>query len=287
MAGTRFYRVRSSSEQPEIGPDAHRAEPHVEVSETNPEEAKTREKLVPAIQAGDARVTGPSQPGCRDFIAAAADQVAQRMAAERIAREQRRVDGQDQAAQADSKVPGTAGVGEPVRLQRIDGQNADENQAQIQKIAVYVLKYERKRPFAQIRFSRFTDGARRRIGPERLVVGAAVVIAGEPEAARRPQNEERGRKGQRTGPPRRLRYETRLAAVSKQQRRVEGGEIRAEFEMIALEGGPRRVHDERRKSQEHQERLKPPRIATSCFSELTLGQGPYGLRHRRSSEGTD
>src|SRR4029450_12172387 len=55
--------------------------------------------------------------------------------------------------------------------------------------------------------------------------------------------------------------------------------------MIPLDSSPRCVNNARGKSRKTQERLKPPRIATSCFSKLTLGQGPHGLRHRRSSEG--
>ena len=46
-----------------------------------------------------------------------------------------------------------------------------------------------------------------RVRPERLVVGAAVVVAGEAEPARRPEDEERGRKRHRGRPPARLRPE--------------------------------------------------------------------------------
>ena len=41
----------------------------------------------------------------------------------------------------------------------------------------------------QIGLARLADGAGGRIGPERLVVGAAIVIAGEAEAAGRPQDQ--------------------------------------------------------------------------------------------------
>src|SRR4051812_31157769 len=54
--------------------------------------------------------------------------------------------------------------------------------------------------------------------------------------------------------------------------------------MVALKGSPCRVHDERGECEKNKERLKPPRVATSCFSKLSLGQGPHGLRHRESSE---
>ena len=51
-----------------------------------------------------------------------------------------------------------------------------------------VLQHERKRSLAQIGLARLSHRAGRRIGPERFVVRAAVVVAGEPEAARRPRS---------------------------------------------------------------------------------------------------
>ena len=81
---------------------------------------------------------------------------------------------------------------EPHRLPRIVSENENKNHRQIHKIAVDVLDDERERAFADIRFARFADGAVRRVGPERLVIGAAVIITGEPKTRRRPQNQERG-----------------------------------------------------------------------------------------------
>src|SRR5690348_16910007 len=75
-----------------------------------------------------------------------------------------------------------------------------------------------------------------------------------------------------------------MSAIAEEQRRVKGRQIRSVLEIISLKRRPRRIDQERGESEEDQERLKPPRVATSCFSELTLGQGPHGLRHRESSE---
>ena len=72
---------------------------------------------------------------------------------------------------------------------------------EIEKIAMHVLHDERKGTLAEIRLARFADGAGRRIGPERFVVGAAIVITGEPESARRPKNQKRRRKQQPARPP--------------------------------------------------------------------------------------
>jgi hypothetical protein len=75
----------------------------------------------------------------------------------------------------------------PIRHDGVVGQDDDEQQAEIQEVAVDVLHDERERSLTPVRLARLADGAARRILPERLVVGAAIVITGEPEAARRPE----------------------------------------------------------------------------------------------------
>jgi hypothetical protein len=65
---------------------------------------------------------------------------------------------------------------------------------------MHVLEDERKRILAAVRVSRLSHGTVGRIGPERLVVRAPVVVAGEPEAGRRPEDEERRREREKPGP---------------------------------------------------------------------------------------
>src|SRR3954469_21779425 len=178
----------------------------------------------------------------------------------------------------------TRAIGEPERLDRVANQNDDEHQPEVQKIPVHVLEDEREESLPQVAMARFSNRAGQRIGPERFVIGAAIVIAGEAESARRPQNQQRCRKRERARPPPRFRPEPRVMAVAKQQRRIKRRQVRAIFEMVALKGSPCRVDDERGECEKNEERLKPPRVATSCFSKLSLGQGPHGLRHRESSE---
>ena len=70
---------------------------------------------------------------------------------------------------------------------------------EIKKIAVNVLNDQREIFFAQIRFARFADGAVDRVGPERLVIRAAIIIAGETETGRNPQNQKCRRERQPAG----------------------------------------------------------------------------------------
>ena len=124
----------------------------------------------------------------------------------------------------------------------------------------------------QYDFLRLADGAVGRVLPERLVVGAAVVVAGEPEAARRPEDEERRRERDRARPPAGLRPEPGVRAVPVEERRVEGAEVVPELVMIALEGGPGEVGPEKGQPHEHGQGLRPPEILTRGFPELALDQ---------------
>src|SRR5262249_27508045 len=112
-----------------------------------------------------------------------------------------------------------------------------------------------------------TDRARRRIGPERLVVGAAVVVAREPEQRRDRENQQCRRERQPRRPGRRRWSEPAVRRRAEDLRRIERRQVRPERVVVALEGGPRRVDDERRESEEDNDRLDPPRVAARGTTE--------------------
>src|SRR5438477_4532356 len=88
---------------PEICPDSHRTKAHIEIGETDPEETQPRPKHVPAIQASDTSVSAVTGRRLCNFIAKAADQMSQRVAAECIAAQQIHIDGEHDRADADAK----------------------------------------------------------------------------------------------------------------------------------------------------------------------------------------
>src|SRR4029079_1103794 len=106
------------------------------------------------------------------------------------------------------------------RDDRVVGQEDDEEQREIEEIAMDVLENERKGALTPVRLPRLSHGTRRRILPERLVVGAAIVVAGEAEPARGPENQQRGREWERRGPPAGLRTEPGVRSVAEEERRV-------------------------------------------------------------------
>ena len=120
----------------------------------------------------------------REHVDQAADQMPQRMAAERVAAEQHHVHQQHQRADADAEA-----VVEPQRLPHVVRQKHHEQQREIQEVAMDVLQDQREVALAPVVLARLADGAVGRIGPEGFVVGAAIVIAGEAEAAGKRQDE--------------------------------------------------------------------------------------------------
>src|SRR5437899_3186599 len=80
------------SEDSQIRPDPHRTQADVQIGKANPAQAHPGEEHVPAVERRDARVAGAA---CRPFgeaIAAAPDQMPQRMAAEGVQAEQHDID---------------------------------------------------------------------------------------------------------------------------------------------------------------------------------------------------
>ena len=130
-----------------------------------------------------------------------------------------------------------------------------------------VLQHERERVFAPVTVARLTDRARRRIAPEGLVVRAAVVVAGQSKQPGNRQDQQRRRKRQPRRPGRRPWTKPAVRGVAEAARGVKRGKIRPVSVVLALEGGPRRVHDEGRQSEKHDERLNPPGIPPGCLAE--------------------
>ena len=84
-----------------------------------------------------------------ELVELAADEVAQRVAAERVAAEQDDVDGEDERAEADAEVACPSRVGEPERLPRVVREDDEEDQREVQEVAVDVLQDERERALAE------------------------------------------------------------------------------------------------------------------------------------------
>src|SRR5437667_5809845 len=109
--------------------------------------------------------------------------MAQRVTTKRVTAKQDNVNCEHDRPDANSQ-----SVVEPESFPNVVTQNQNENEREIQKIAVHILHDQRERTLTEISFARFADRARGRVGPKCFVIGAAIIITGEPKSARHPKN---------------------------------------------------------------------------------------------------
>src|SRR5438067_1772643 len=193
----------------------------------------------------------------------------QGVTSEREAAKQNHIEQKHQRADADAERRFARGrIDKPECFPNVDREHDDEEEREIEKIPVDVLHDQREGTLAQISLPRFADRARRRISPEGFVIRAAIVIAGQPQAAGGPENEQRRRKQEPARPPRRLRSEPTVGRGAENLGRIKRREIGAEKIMVPLERSPSGVNDERPEAEKNKERLRPPDIRTHRLTEM-------------------
>src|SRR5271168_1588776 len=152
------------------------------------------------------------------------DDVAERMAGQGVSRQQDYVEQQDQRADSDAD--------SSVKKQSVKGivpKKNEEDEANIEKVAMEVLQNKRERGLAAIAvLPALADGASRRIHEKSPVISLAVVVAGDPESQRPNQDQQRRRKR----PP---------AMMWVNERRIKRREIRAPFVVCAFKGAQRGI----------------------------------------------
>src|ERR1043166_5939384 len=118
------------------------------------------------IEAAGAVVSGLTEDGALDLVLYAADQMAHRVATQRVTAQQDNIDQQDQRSDADSKrCHACRGILEPEGVPGVKGQDDQKSERKIQEVAVNVLQDQGQRALAAIVLARLPDGTRRRIGP--------------------------------------------------------------------------------------------------------------------------
>src|SRR2546430_14009310 len=128
--------------------------------------------------------------------------MAEGVTAEGEAAEENHVKQKNECSDADAERRFAGGrIDKPERFPDVDREHDDEEEREIEKIPVHVPHDQREGTPAQVSLPRFADRAGGWISPEGFVIRAAIVIAGQPQAAGRPENEQRRRKQE---PARRL-----------------------------------------------------------------------------------
>src|SRR5262249_44748022 len=172
----------SRSQKPQVSDRAAGHGAHVKVGEAYREQAHPGKEHVPLVQKRQSAPEGAAdlaEGRAREAVEISAREVPQGMARERVERKQDDVGGQHERAEthaeASIKREGADGV---------DAQKNDEEDSNIEEVAVDVLEDERKLRLAAVGMPTFSDGARRRVEEEGPIVGLSVVVAGHPKAQR-------------------------------------------------------------------------------------------------------
>ena len=163
-------------------------------------------------------------------------------------------------------------IGEPHRLERVVGEQDDEDDCDIHEVTMHILDDQREGTFAEKGFARFTDGAVDRVSPECFVISAAIIITGETKSARRPQNQERGRKRKEVRPETGRAVENGVRRIAPDFRRVKRRDVIGASDpvVVSLKRRPRRINDERHEPEKYEERLHPPSIRARRLSKFAL-----------------
>ena len=91
---------------------------------------------------------------------------------------------------ATPKVDAAGGVGKPERKPRIITKNENENDRQVEEVTMNILEDQREVAFPKIRLPRLAHRAIHRVHPERLIISAAIIIAGKAESGGNPHDQE-------------------------------------------------------------------------------------------------
>src|SRR5262249_45317480 len=139
--------------------------------------------------------------GAREAVHPSTDEVPQGVAAERETGEQYYVGEHDERTDTDAETvsrlrPARSINARPEEecLNRVPGEHDEEEEREIQSIAMDVLEQERPVVLAPVRFSRLADRTGGRVLPEGAVVRLAVVVAGQAKDARKCQDQKAGGK---------------------------------------------------------------------------------------------
>src|SRR5437879_12218725 len=205
-------------------------------------------------------------------VHATADEMPQRVTAERIAGQQEDVEGHHYRADADTEVPRTGDQGSTAHAvhrptcceEDVVGEDENEDYGCVHEEPMDILQNEREPSLPLIAVPRLADAAGDRVEEKRAIVGHPVVVASRPESERENENQKRGRER----PPRR----PDIGGVKRR-------EVRSPLVVRTGPGCPRRVNRETAEHEGGERGRDPPGIATQRRAEAALLEVPDGSRH--------
>src|SRR5581483_8014765 len=144
--------IRASENSPVL-PNSHRAEADIDIAECHGKEAHPGPALMARVQTAYAFIGAEAER--REQVETAAYQVPERVTPKRIAAEQDYVGSQNERSQPDpERSPTGHRVGEPERFPDIEDEARQEQERQVEKIAMNVLENQGKPPLAAVCIAR-------------------------------------------------------------------------------------------------------------------------------------
>ena len=212
-----------------------------------------------------------------EAVEPAADQVAERVAAEREARQQNHIDEHHDAAEPDAEVCAGARLVEE-SADRVVPEEAEHGHREPEEEPVDVLEDQWQPALAGVApalgLRTPDDRAGRRRQEERAVVRLAVVVASGPQPERRPDHEERVRE-------RDVQPEQGAQIGRVERRQVAGAALQVVVVGVHRRGDDR-VDREHGQGGRRERRREPPAVATRGRAE---GPSPDAGRRRRGGDG--
>src|SRR5215469_16842442 len=173
-------------EEPWVGERPGSNQPDVQVGKQHPEQRDPGELHVLGVELGDLGPHPVPDWMLGEVLQPAASYVTAGVAGQRIQPQQGCVDDQNERAEA-HVAPLAAVVTESKYC--IPAQDQVEDQRDIEEVPVHVLQDQWEPALTSVLGVRLTDSAGGRRLPERPVVGLPVVVAGEPETHRAPDDQ--------------------------------------------------------------------------------------------------
>jgi len=248
---------------------AARDHAEVEISKANRDETAPGKEHVALVQKADPAPSGvarASEGRAGEAVEFASREVAERVARKGVKREQGNVQGQNESADTDAEVA--------VEIEGYDGvvpEEQDEDDRNIEEIAVKILENEGKSCLALvIAFRWLANGAGRRIEQKGPIESLAVVVAGGAKAEWTSKDEER----RRDRPPMMQRVN---------ERRIEGRQIGPPLVELSFKGAQRGVDAKSAHQNDDGDDFDPPSVAAQRASEPRFRQEGWRASHLGTS----
>src|SRR3990170_6875442 len=251
------------SEEPQVGEGAQRQQVHVQVCQHDRPQRQPEPQAVVDVERAHPAPQGPPDGGPRERVHRAAADVPAGVAAKGVQRQEGGVGKDDERPE-----PRPDAVLEPEGQSDIVPVDDDDGEHEPEEVAVDVLQDPGEPRLPRVRAGPVAHRARGRRPDHRSIVRLPRIVAGQPEAERHPDDEQRGCEA----PPRTEDCGQGMLAVRGEARRVERRDVRRHEVVRVHERAPGRVDDEQSQADEDGQDLPQPGVTPERRRRVRRGR---------------